>query len=177
MQLAWGPSSTNLALTQAALITTSCRAVIWSVVVVVVVACCCCILYQPALMLALIFAPCILTIAPCARGVFHLLTGANIPLAQVAVVTSCNLRWVLSHAATSADSPLANMVVSPSATSASGASSSIHWRKYSTCPQETCTVWWYILAATTICDILLWLVMRQFCATKTLWSQAYNRQL
>ena len=45
------------------------------------------------------FAPCVLTFAPynltfgpCACGVSLLSTGANIPLAQVVVVTSCNLR-------------------------------------------------------------------------------------
>ena len=64
----------------------------WSVVVVVVVACCCCILYRLALMLALTFAPYILTFGPCACDVSLLSTGANIPLAQVVVVTSCNLR-------------------------------------------------------------------------------------
>ena len=65
----------------------------------VVVACCCCILYRQALMLPPTFAPCILTFAPyiltfgpCACGVSLLLTGANIPLAQVVVDTSCNLR-------------------------------------------------------------------------------------
>ena len=65
----------------------------------VVVACCCCIPYQLALMLAPTFAPCVLTFAhyiltfgPCACGVSLLSTGANIPLAQVVVVTSCNLR-------------------------------------------------------------------------------------
>ena len=66
---------------------------------VVVVACCCCILYRLALMLAPTFAPCVLTFAPyiltfgpCACDVSLLSTGANIPLAQVVVVTSCNLR-------------------------------------------------------------------------------------
>ena len=44
-------------------------------------------------MLALTFAPYILTFGPCACGVSLLSTGANIPLAQVVVVTSCNLRW------------------------------------------------------------------------------------
>ena len=65
----------------------------------VVVACCCCIPYRLALMLAPTFAPCVLTFAPytltfgpCACGVSLLSTGANIPLAQVVVVTSCNLR-------------------------------------------------------------------------------------
>ena len=50
-------------------------------------------------MLAPTFAPCvltftpyILTFGPCACGVSLLSTGANIPLAQVVVVTSCNLR-------------------------------------------------------------------------------------
>ena len=36
---------------------------------------------------------CILTFAPCTYGVSLLSTGATIPLAQVVVVTSCNLRW------------------------------------------------------------------------------------
>ena len=65
----------------------------------VVVACCCCIPYRLALMLAPTFAPCVLTFAPytltfgpCACGVSLLSTGANIPLAQVVVVISCNLR-------------------------------------------------------------------------------------
>ena len=47
----------------------------------------------------LTFAPCVLTFAPsvltfgrCACGVSLLSTGANILLAQVVVVTSCNLR-------------------------------------------------------------------------------------
>ena len=64
-----------------------------------VVACCCCIPYRLALMLAATFAPCVLTFAPyiltfgsCACGVSLLSTGANIPLAQVVVATSCNLR-------------------------------------------------------------------------------------
>ena len=43
---------------------------IWLLVVVVVVACCCCIWYQLALMLALPFAPCIVTLAPYTCGVF-----------------------------------------------------------------------------------------------------------
>ena len=95
-------SSTNLALTQVALIAASCCAgpIRSLVVVVVVVACCCCIPYQLALMLALTFAPCALTLAPCTLtfapciyGVSLLSTGATIPLAQVVVVTSCNLRW------------------------------------------------------------------------------------
>ena len=90
------------AITQVALIAASyCAGPIWSlVVVVVVVACCCCIPYRLALMLALTFAPCVLTFAPCtltfasyAYGVSLLSTGATIPLAQMVVVTSCNLRW------------------------------------------------------------------------------------
>ena len=36
---------------------------------------------------------CTLTFAPCAYGVSLLSTGATIPLAQVVIVTSCNLRW------------------------------------------------------------------------------------
>ena len=88
-------------LTQVALIAASCCAgPIRSLVVAVVVACCCCIPYRLALMLALTFAPCVLTFAPCtltfapcAYGVSLLSTGATIPLAQMVVVTSCNLRW------------------------------------------------------------------------------------
>ena len=147
----------------------------WLLVVVVVVACCCCIPYRLALMLAptfapcvLTFAPCVLTFAPCACGVSLLSNGANIPLAQVVVVTSCNLRrwcffiqplaqivhlhtwWyhplqlapvVLFHSATSADSTLAHMVVSPSATCAGGGFSSSHWCRYCICTRATCTVW------------------------------------
>ena len=36
---------------------------------------------------------CTLTFAPCAYGVSLLSTGATIPLPQLVVVTSCNLRW------------------------------------------------------------------------------------
>ena len=36
---------------------------------------------------------CTLTFAPCTYGVSLLSTGATIPLAQVVVVTGCNLRW------------------------------------------------------------------------------------
>ena len=94
-------SFTNLPLTQVALIAAPCCAgPIRSLVVVVVVACCCCIPYRLALMLALTFAscvltfsPCTLTFAPCTYGISLLSTGATIPLAQVVVVTSCNLRW------------------------------------------------------------------------------------
>ena len=123
----------------------------WLVVVVVVVACCCCILYRLALMLAPTFAPCVLTFAPynltfrlCACGVSLLLnwckystcTGGGCHQLQLALV-------VLFHSATSADSPLTHVVVSPSATCAGGAFSSIHWRKYCTCTRATCTVWWW----------------------------------
>ena len=136
-------------------------------VVVVVFACCCCILYRLALMLALTFAPCvltfapcvltfapyILTFAPCACGVSLLSNGANIPLAQVVVVTSCNLcQYVgLFHSATSTDSPLAHVVVSPSATCAGGSFSFIHWRKYCTCTWATCTVWWWAVVVVRSC--------------------------
>ena len=85
---------TNLVFTQVLVISA------WSVVLVVIVACCCCIPYRLALMLVHAFAPCVLTFAPyiltfghCACGVSLLSTGANIPLAQVVVVTSCSLRW------------------------------------------------------------------------------------
>ena len=120
----------------------------WLLVVVVVVACCCCMPYRLALMPAccvLTFAPYILTFGPCACGVSLLSTGANIPLAQVVVVTSCNLRrWCVFHSATSADSPLAHMVVSSSASCSGGGFSSCHWHKYCTCTQATCTVRCYI---------------------------------
>ena len=92
------------ALVQVAVIAASAVLVIsgWSVVVVVVVVVlfCCCIPYRLALMFAPTFAPCVLictpyllTLEPCACGVSLLSTGANIPLAQVVVVTSCNLCW------------------------------------------------------------------------------------
>ena len=87
-----------------------------------IVTCYCCIPYQLALMLVLTFAPCILTFAPCTLclcGVSFFSTGANIPLAQVVVVTSYNLWWWWYPAATSADGPLAHVVVSSSATCAS----------------------------------------------------------
>ena len=64
-------------------------------------------------------------------------TGGGCHELQLALV-------VLFHSATSADSPLAHVVVSPSATCAGGAFSSSHWRKYCTCTRATCTVWWYI---------------------------------
>ena len=63
-------------------------------------------------------------------------TGGGCHQLQLALV-------VLFHSATSADSPLAHVVVSPSATCAGGAFSSIHWRKYCTCTRATCTVWWW----------------------------------
>ena len=124
----------------------------------VVVACCCCILYRLALMLAPTFAPCVLTFAPyiltfgpCACGVSLLSTGANIPLAQVVVVTSCNLHSWCFFTVTSTDSPLAHVVVSPSATCTGGAFSSIHWRKYCTCTRATCTVWWWSVVVVHSC--------------------------
>ena len=130
----------------------------WSVEVVVVVACCCCIPYRLVLMLAPIFAPCVLTFAPylltfgpCACGVSLLSTGANIPLAQVVVVTSCNLHsWCfftqplaqIVHLHTWWYHPLQLALVVPSA--------SIHWRKYCTCTQATCTVWWWSVVVVRI---------------------------
>ena len=58
---------------------------------------------------------------------------------------------VLFHSATSADSPLAHVVASPSATCAGGAFSSIHWRKYCTCTRATCTVWWWSVVVVHSC--------------------------
>ena len=63
-------------------------------------------------------------------------TGGGCHQLQLALV-------VLFHSATSADSPLAHVMVSPSATCAGGAFSSIHWHKYCTCTRATCTVWWW----------------------------------
>ena len=65
-------------------------------------------------------------------------TGGGCHQLQLALV-------VLFHSATSADSLLAHMVASPSATCAGGAFSSIHWRKYCTCARATCTVWWWYI--------------------------------
>ena len=71
-----GPiSSTNLAITQVALIAASCcDGPIRLLVVVFVVACCCWIPYQLALMLALTFAPCAYMVFPFFQLVqpFHL---------------------------------------------------------------------------------------------------------
>ena len=107
--------------------------------------------YRLVLMLAPTFAPCVLTFAPyiltfgpCACGVSLLSTGASIPLAQVVVVAQLQLALVvLFHLTTSANRPLAHVVVSPSATCTGGAFSSSHWRKYCICAQATCTVWWW----------------------------------
>ena len=61
--------------------------------------CSCMLVLHPIPTTSLTFAPCVLTFAPyiltfgpCACGVSLLSTGASIPLAQVVVVTSCNLR-------------------------------------------------------------------------------------
>ena len=67
-------------------------------------------------------------------------TGGGCHQLQLALV-------VLFHSATSADSPLAHVVISPSATCAGGAFSSIHWRKYCTCTRATCTVWWSVVVS------------------------------
>ena len=129
----------------------------WSVVVVVVVACCncCCIPYRLALMLApdlCTLCPDLCTLHPdlwtlclwcfpsfkwCKHSTC---TGGGCHQLQLAPV-------VLFHSATSADSPLAHVVVSPSATCAGGAFSSIHWRKYCTCTRATCTVWWSVVVS------------------------------
>ena len=63
-------------------------------------------------------------------------TGGGCHQLQLALV-------VLFHSATSADSPLAHVVASPSATCTGGTFSSRHWRKYCTCTHPTCTVWWW----------------------------------
>ena len=73
----------------------------WSVVVVVVVvACCCCISYRLALTLVPTFAPCVLTFAP------YILT-----FGPCACGVSLLALVVLFHSTTSADSPLARVVV------------------------------------------------------------------
>ena len=71
-------------------------------------------------------------------------TGGGCHQLQLALV-------VLFHSATSADSPLAHVVVSPSATCAGGAFSSSHWRKYCTCTRATCTVWWWSVVVVRSC--------------------------
>ena len=63
-------------------------------------------------------------------------TGGGCHQLQLALV-------VLFPSATSADSPLAHVVASPSATCTGGAFSSSHWRKYCICTRATCTVWWW----------------------------------
>ena len=116
-------SPINLALRQVALIAASCCAGPIRSVVVFVVGVHVVLLPVPTvLMLALTFAPCvltapcILTFVPCACGVYFLSTCATIQLVLVMVVTSCNLCWWWF--------------------------SSSHWRKYCTCTQATCSVWW-----------------------------------
>ena len=92
---------TNLALTQVAVIAASCC--VCHICMVGGGGCCSCMLLLHPIPTsadaAPTFAPCVLTFAPynltfrlCACGVSLLSTGANIPLAQVVVVTSCNLR-------------------------------------------------------------------------------------
>ena len=66
-------------------------------------------------MLALTFAPCILTFASCTCGVSLLSIGANTPLGGCCHQLQFALE-VLFNSGTSTDSPLAHMVVSPSAT-------------------------------------------------------------
>ena len=115
------------------------------VVVVVVGACYSCILYR---------LPCILPFASCACDVP---TGANIPLAQVVFVTSCNLHWwCFFHSATSTDSPLAHMVVSPSATCTGGAFSSRQCCKNCTCSSTcTCGGGGIFCIAVNVCEALI----------------------
>ena len=92
---------TNLALTQVAVIAASCC--VSHICMVGGGGCCSCMLLLHPIPTsadaAPTFAPCVLTLAPynltfrlCACGVSLLSTGASIPLAQVVVVTSCNLR-------------------------------------------------------------------------------------
>ena len=71
-------------------------------------------------------------------------TGGGCHHLQLALV-------VLFHLATNADSPLAHMVVSPSATCAGCAFSSSHWRRYCTCTRGTCTVWWWSVVVVRSC--------------------------
>ena len=71
-------------------------------------------------------------------------TGGGCHQLQLALV-------VLFQSATSADRPLAHVVVSPSATCIDGAFSSRQWRKTCTCTQATCTVWWGYIYIYTVC--------------------------
>ena len=108
-----------------------------ALVVVVVVACYCCIPYWLALMLALTFAPCVLTFGLCACGAslsfnwckFSTCTGGGCHQLQLALV-------VLFHSATSADSPPAHVVVSPYAT---GANTALALRQFALCDGQ----WWW----------------------------------
>ena len=66
---------------------------------------------------------------------------------------------VLFYSATSTDSPLAHVVVSPSATCAGGAFSSSHWRKHctgtwATCTESCATVHTYVHAYEATCHDL-----------------------
>ena len=63
--------------------------------------------------------------------------------------TQCKLPRCKCSICASADSPLAHVVVSPSATCAGCAFSSSHWHKY--CTQATCTVWWWSVVVICSC--------------------------
>ena len=119
---AWGPTihPTNLGLMQVAVITASCC--VGHICMVGGGGGCSCILfcipYWLALMLVTTFAPCILTFAP------YILTF--VPYILTFGPCACGVSL-------SADSPLANVVVSPSATCTGGAFPSSHWSQYCTC--------------------------------------------
>ena len=88
-------------------------------------------------------------------------TGGGCHQLQLALV-------VLFHSATSADSPLAHVVASPSATCAGGAFSSSHLRKYCTCTRATCTVWWWYIYnimqySTALCTVCILYTLYKMC--------------
>ena len=104
----------------------------------------CCIPWRLVLMLALTFASCIFTFVPCTCGVSLLSNGANIPLAQVLIVTSCNLCWwcfiihpllQIVHLHTWWYLSLQRVLVPISLS---------HWCKHCPFTWATCTVWSYV---------------------------------
>ena len=115
---------------------------IWSVVVVVVAVCCCCILLW------------------CADAGSDLCTLCLWCFVNWRKYSTCTRAWWWSppatfaggafHSATGTNTPLANMVVSPSANSVGGVLLSSYRCKYCIGTYATCTVlWWSVMVIFT----------------------------